>query len=129
MLQLALLNSIAPKLRFIRFEGLDAHIRNWFTDGYRASMPGTAMCKTNTDCEADEICQSGYCTGLQRKTNVQGIYYGEDERNLLQSTTPYSQLQLQTNEFRFNENGSPFSHPPIQTHAYKRDYEYDHDFA
>ena len=81
MLRLTVLNSIAPKLQ-PKTEPLDAHTRNWFSDGYRVSAPGTNVCREDSDCEGSEICQSGYCAGIHRKYSTHGLYYGNEYKNL-----------------------------------------------
>lgn len=77
MYRLCLLNSIVPKIKPVS-ERLNAKTKNWYSDGYRASYPGTAICETNEDCEAGEICQAGYCAGLHRRFAVQGTFIGSD---------------------------------------------------
>ena len=84
--KMVVLNSIAPKLRPKR-EPIDAHIRSWYTDGYRAGAPGTNTCREDTDCEPGEICQSGYCAGLHRKYNVHGLLYGNEYIDMLSEPT------------------------------------------
>ena len=86
MLRLCVLNSVAPKLRPSN-EGLIAYTRNWFTDGYRTSAPGTNVCRQDSDCENNEICKAGYCAGLQRKYSTYGLYYGDDYKIALNGPT------------------------------------------
>lgn len=128
MLQLALLNSIAPKLRLFYYEGLDARYRNWFTDGYRAAVAGTTTCHTNTDCEVNEVCQGGFCAGLQRPTNVNGLYYGDDEREILSQPDSYATNYDYDHDQAFNDQGKQFYQPEIPKHNYMKDHEYDFDF-
>lgn len=42
-------------------ENLDAHIRVYYGDGYRTSIPGTSQCLDSSECEKNERCQGGYC--------------------------------------------------------------------
>ena len=74
MLRLCILNSIMPKIQSPP-ENLVSKKRNWFSDGYRVSAPGTSTCRSDTDCEINEICQSGYCSGLKRPFGTFGIFY------------------------------------------------------
>ena len=62
MLKICLLNSVAPKLQPAS-EKL-AIIRNWYSDGYRTSVPGTSVCTVTDECENGESCQSGRCTSI-----------------------------------------------------------------
>jgi len=126
MLQLTLLNSIAPKLRLNRSEPLDARYISWFTDGYRASAPGTNVCRQNTDCEVDEICQGGYCTGLNRIAQLHGLYYGDLHTNLLTDHHPLSHLLY--SHHNFNDATQLFHQPDDFVRGYSHDYEYDYDY-
>lgn len=82
MYKLCVLTSIAPKLRPTR-ENLNAKTRNWFSDGYRTSVPGTSTCQVDTDCEAGEICQGGYCTGLRRSFDIHGTFKPDNYKDIL----------------------------------------------
>jgi len=127
MLQLTILNSIAPKLRFNKQEKLDARHINWFTDGYRTSFSGSNTCRSNTDCESDEICQSGYCGGLKRIVGKHGLYH--DTRTILSNNDQLSYLEYTTNDNLFNNNDNMkkvVNQPP--KNEYTKDYEHDYDY-
>lgn len=38
-----------------------AKTRQYYTDGYRSGVSGTEKCISDSDCEINEVCQSGYC--------------------------------------------------------------------
>jgi len=82
MYSFCVLNSIIPKLK-PSTENLDAHSRNWYTDGYRTSTPSTNTCHQDSDCEGNEICQSGYCAGLHRTYSTYGLYYGNEYKRFI----------------------------------------------
>ena len=93
MIKLTLLNSVAPKLR-PKAESLDAHVRKWYSDGYRTGAPGTNTCREDTDCNIGEICQSGYCAGLHRSYGTHGMFYGNEYKDLVgKLSTPMGYLQ------------------------------------
>ncbi len=102
MLRLTVLNSITPKLQ-VNTEPLDAHTRNWFSDGYRVSAPGTNMCRQDSDCEGSEICQAGYCAGIHRKYSTHGLYYGNEYKKLAGiESHPLSYLEHNPHDFFYN---------------------------
>ena len=73
MYKICVLNSVAPKLK-CREEKLVALARNWFSDGYRTSAPGTETCQVDSDCEKYERCQAGFCAGLPLRYDLIGVY-------------------------------------------------------
>ena len=129
MLQLTLLNSIAPKLRFEKTEGLSAKIRNWFSDGYRVSVPGTATCRSTSECEKDEICQSGYCTGLGHRYSTFGEYYGDEHSAIIQqyNSTSFQPISNGYNIDYISHLTKSFQPDPdnLYTHNYEHDYDYE----
>lgn len=72
-----------------RREYLNAYTRNWYTDGYRTSAPGTNTCREDSDCEGNEACQSGFCAGIRRKYSLYGLYFGNEYQRFLGGETPY----------------------------------------
>ena len=137
MLRLCVLNSVAPKLRPTT-EGLDSRRRHWFSDGYRTSTPGTTTCRETTDCERNEICQSGYCTGIKRIYGTHGLYYGNEYRDMLAKDTPRSYLEhgnyARYQDF-FYDYTKYIDHGTVQRpldHVIRDDvvnrYGYDHDY-
>lgn len=116
MLRLTVLNCIAPKLR-PNTEPLDAHARNWFTDGYRVSAPSTNTCRQDSDCEGSEICQAGYCAGIHRKYSTHGLYYGNEYKNL---------AGLESNALSYLEHGNYYRpHDFFYEYAFEQDTDID----
>jgi hypothetical protein len=116
MWKITLLNCLAPKLR-VR-ERLDAHSRNWFTDGYRTSTPGTTTCQSDTDCEGYEICQSGYCAGIPRQFDNYGTFIGGEYQQFLDlERNPYP-----SSYGVLNQSATPYE--TFHRHNFQNDYSY-----
>ena len=137
MYKLVVLNNIAPKLRSKR-ESIDAHIRNWYTSGYRTGAPGTNTCRGDTDCEPGEICQSGYCAGLHRKYDTHGLFYGAEYADLLSDQNSIGYLQhgdfYRPHDFFYDYSFGDLHHGNIkinQPHSVglekTTDYDYSYD--
>jgi hypothetical protein len=93
-LKLVLLNSIIPKITMEnRTEQLNTHIHNWFSHGYRYSVPRESTCSSDSDCNPDELCRGGYCAGLHRKYDIHGIFYGDEYNDMVgEKNNPLSYL-------------------------------------
>ena len=140
MLRLCVLNSVSPKLRPAT-EGLNANTRNWFSDGYRTSVPDTNICRQDSDCEGSEICQSGYCAGIHRKYSTHGLYYGNEYKNLISDTaTSLSYLEHGNNyhphDFFYDYLGGemngvnrPVAHVHAQEDTYSHNFDYDSAYS
>lgn len=127
MFRLVLLNTIGKSLQ-IKKEGVYAARRNWFSDGYRAAAPGLHKCSQDTDCEAGEICQAGYCYGLHRRTDIHNLHYGDEYRTLIQRQ---SNNPLHFIPDRDIINGSYFyiNQPVFDIEEEVIDYEYNYDYS
>ena len=125
MLRLCALNSIAPKLRPSN-EGLIAYTRNWFSDGYRTSAPGTNVCRQDSDCEGSEICKAGYCAGLQRKYSTYGLYYGDEYKNVL--ANDYDPHNLPSGNIGIINRPIAHAHRHKDTYSTDINFNYDNSY-
>jgi hypothetical protein len=131
MLRLTILNSLSYLFK-PKNENLYTNLKLHFSHDYSHKPIYKKSCQNNEDCNINEICLSGYCSGLNRKYNLHGIFIDNEYKNILENPHPLYFYNIDNTIPLFKDklffNGNILQNHEIQEHELKTDSEYDYDY-